>query len=249
MRNDSTQSTIEVGALKKSFGAQRVLNGIDFQVEQAETLAVLGKSGAGKSVLLKLIIGLQQPDSGSVKIQGEEIAALKPDQLSEVRKKIGYLFQNGALYDSLSVEDNVAFPLSHNTKMPAAERKEKAKELLASVGMERDLNKMPSELSGGMQKRVGLARALALDPEILLFDEPTAGLDPITADEIGELIIGLKKQRKMTAVVVTHDIHGVKKFADRLVLLQDGEIALEGTFADMQKSKKEFVVRFLKDAC
>jgi len=210
---------------------------------------VLGKSGAGKSVLLKLIIGLQQPDSGSVKIQGEEIAALKPDQLSEVRKKIGYLFQNGALYDSLSVEDNVAFPLSHNTKMPAAERKEKAKELLASVGMERDLNKMPSELSGGMQKRVGLARALALDPEILLFDEPTAGLDPITADEIGELIIGLKKQRKMTAVVVTHDIHGVKKFADRLVLLQDGEIALEGTFADMQKSKKEFVVRFLKDAC
>jgi phospholipid/cholesterol/gamma-HCH transport system ATP-binding protein len=249
MPSDSTQSTIEVDALKKSFGAQRVLAGIDFQVAQGETLAVLGKSGAGKSVLLKLMIGLQQPDSGSIKIHGEEIAALKPDQLSDVRKKMGYLFQNGALYDSLSVEDNVAFPLSHNAKMPKAERREKVKQLLASVGMERDLNKMPAELSGGMQKRVGLARALALDPEILLFDEPTAGLDPITADEIGELIIGLKKQRKMTAVVVTHDIHGARKFADRLVLLEDGEIALEGTFADLQKSKKEFVVRFLKDAC
>jgi phospholipid/cholesterol/gamma-HCH transport system ATP-binding protein len=249
IQNDSSDSPIEVDALKKSFGDQRVLDGIDFRVARGETLAVLGKSGAGKSVLLKLMIGLQHPDSGSVKIHGKEIGALKPDQLNEVRKKMGYLFQNGALYDSLSVEENVAFPLSHHTKLAAGDRKKKVKELLANVDMEGDLSKMPSELSGGMQKRVGLARALALDPEILLFDEPTAGLDPITADEIGGLIVSLKKQRKMTAVVVTHDIHGARKFADRLVLLRDGEIAIEGTFGDLQKSKDKFVVQFLKDAC
>jgi phospholipid/cholesterol/gamma-HCH transport system ATP-binding protein len=249
MADNSDQNPVEVSGLKKSFGAQKVLDGVEFHVVQGETLAVLGKSGAGKSVLLKLMIGLQQPDSGSVKIHGEEIATLKPDKLSEVRKKMGYLFQNGALYDSLSVEDNVDFPLSHHTKMPDGERQKKVKELLANVGMEGDASKMPAELSGGMQKRVGLARALALDPDILLFDEPTAGLDPITADEIGALILNLKKQRKMTAVVVTHDIHGAKRFADRLVLLRDGEIALEGTFQDLQKSKDDFVVRFLKDAC
>src|SRR5580693_9576907 len=151
MSSDSSQSPIEVDALKKGFGAQRVLDGIDFQVAQGETLAVLGKSGAGKSVLLKLMIGLQQPDSGSVKIHGEEIGALKPDRLNEVRKKMGYLFQNGALYDSLSVEENVAFPLSHHTKLAAGDRKKKVEELLANVDMEGDLSKMPSELSGGMQ--------------------------------------------------------------------------------------------------
>jgi phospholipid/cholesterol/gamma-HCH transport system ATP-binding protein len=243
------ESPIEVDALKKSFGAQRVLRGIEFQVAQGETLAVLGRSGTGKSVLLRLMIGLQLPDSGRVKIHGEEIGKLNPDQLSEVRKKMGFLFQQGALYDSLTVEENVAFPLNRHSKMSDAERKGKVKELLSNVGMDKDWNKMPSELSGGMQKRVGLARALALDPDIILFDEPTAGLDPITADEIGGLILDLKKQRKMTAVVVTHDIHGARKFADRLILLRDGEIATEGTFADLQKSKDSFVVQFLKDAC
>jgi phospholipid/cholesterol/gamma-HCH transport system ATP-binding protein len=249
MKNDAKRSPVEVDALKKSFGAQRVLRGIDFQVAQAETLAVLGRSGTGKSVLLRLMIGLQQPDSGCVRVHGEEIGSLKPDQLNEVRKKMGFLFQHGALYDSLSVEENVAFPLNRHTQLKDEERKQKVKELLASVGMDRDLNKMPSELSGGMQKRVGLARALALDPDILLSDEPTAGLDPITADEIGALIVDLKKKRKMTAVVVTHDIHGARKFADRLVLLRDGEIAMEGTFADLQKSKDSFVMQFLKNAC
>jgi phospholipid/cholesterol/gamma-HCH transport system ATP-binding protein len=249
VKTDAKQNPVEVNALQKSFGSQRVLRGIDFQVEKAETLAVLGRSGTGKSVLLRLMIGLQQPDSGSVRIHGEEIAALEPDQLNEVRKKIGFLFQQGALYDSLSVEENVAFPLDRHSKMSADERKQKVKELLANVGMDQDLDKMPSEISGGMQKRVGLARALALDPEILLFDEPTAGLDPITADEIGALIVKLKKQRKMTAVVVTHDIHGARKFADRLILLRDGEIVLEGTFTDLQKSKDSFVSQFMKDAC
>lgn len=249
MANDANHNPVEVSALKKSFGSQHVLRGIDFHVGHAETLAVLGRSGTGKSVLLRLMIGLQQPDSGTVRIQGEEIAALNAEQLNEVRKKMGFLFQQGALYDSLSVEDNVAFPLNRHSKMSNDERKQKVKELLANVGMDRDLDKMPSEISGGMQKRVGLARALALDPDILLFDEPTAGLDPITADEIGALILKLKKQRKMTAVVVTHDIHGARKFADRLILLRDGEIALEGTFADLQKSKDTFVSQFMKDAC
>jgi phospholipid/cholesterol/gamma-HCH transport system ATP-binding protein len=248
MRREAKQNPIEVDALKKSFGSQRVLGGIAFQVAPAETLAVLGRSGTGKSVLLKLMIGLQQPDSGYVRIHGEEIAALKPDQLNEVRKKMGFLFQQGALYDSLSVEENVSFPLNRHTKLSGAERKQKTRELLENVGMDRDLNKMPSELSGGMQKRVGLARALALDPDIVLFDEPTAGLDPITAAEIGALIVDLKKRRKMTAVVVTHDIHGARIFADRLILLKDGEIAIEGTFADLQKSKDKFVAQFLRDA-
>jgi phospholipid/cholesterol/gamma-HCH transport system ATP-binding protein len=249
MPNDSAPNPIEVDGLKKSFGPKRVLDGIRFEVPRGETFVVLGKSGVGKSVLLKLMIGLQEADSGTVKIEGKELAALTPDGLNEVRKKMGYLFQNGALYDSLTVEDNVGFPLSYHTKLQQGERKQKVKELLATVGMEGDANKMPSELSGGMRKRVGLARALALDPGILLFDEPTAGLDPITADEIGALINDLKKQRDMTAVVVTHDIHGARKFADRLILLRDGEIAMEGTFAELQKSKDEFVVRFLKDAC
>src|SRR5580704_1274075 len=225
MQRDAKQSPVEVDALKKSFGDQCILGGIDFHVAQGETLAVLGRSGAGKSVLLKLMIGLQQPDAGSVRIHGQQIAALKPDQLNEVRKKMGFLFQQGALYDSLSVEENVAFPLNRHTKLKDGERKQKVKELLANVGMEQDLNKMPSELSGGMQKRVGLARALALDPDILLFDEPTAGLDPITSEEISQLILKLQKERNLTSVVVTHDVHGAKSFADRFVLLREGKVA------------------------
>ena len=160
---------------------------------------------------------------------------------------MGFLFQQAALYDSLCVEDNVAFPLSRHTKMPAAERKQRARELLAVVGMEKDLEKLPSQISGGMQKRVGLARALALDPDVVLFDEPTAGLDPITAAEIGNLILELKRRRKMTAVVVTHDIHGAKRFSDRLLLLDEGKVLIEGTFDDLQKSRDQFVVQFLRD--
>jgi len=244
--NDTNAPPIVLKDLKKSFGAQQVLDGIGFQVARAETLAVLGRSGTGKSVLLKLIIGLQCPDSGSIWLHGQEINRLGADQLNEVRKKIGFLFQQGALYDSLSVGENVAFPLSRHTKMSAGARRERVKELLANVGMDRDLHKMPSELSGGMQKRVGLARALALDPDVLLFDEPTAGLDPITAAEIDRLILNLKKQRKMTAVVVTHDVHGAKTFADRLILMRDGRIATEGTYADLEKSRDAFVTQFLR---
>src|SRR6202030_802234 len=154
-------------------------------------------------------------------------------------------FQEAALYDSLTVEENVAFPLKRHTDIPAADRKKRVRELLGSVGMDQDVKKMPSEISGGMQKRVGLARALALDPDILLFDEPTAGLDPITAAEIGKLIVDLKKRRKITSVVVTHDIHGAKTFSDRLTLMDKGSIVAEGTFEDLQKSRDKFVIQFL----
>lgn len=167
---DEKDKPIVVKALRKSFGEQTVLNGIDLTVAPGENLAVLGRSGTGKSVLLKLIIGLQQPDSGSICIHGQEIAGLPMDQLNEIRKKIGFLFQQAALYDSLTVEENVAFPLDRHLKISAAERKERVRELLSNVGMDHDLDKLPSEISGGMQKRVGLARALALEPDILLFD-------------------------------------------------------------------------------
>jgi len=247
MDNKKGSPPIAIADLHKSFGEQVVLDGISLQVASGETVAVLGRSGTGKSVLLKLIIGLQAPDSGSVRISGQEIKDLGTKQLNEVRKRIGFLFQQAALYDSLTVHDNVAFPLSRHMTMSDKERKSRAKELLANVGMDRDIEKMPSEISGGMQKRVGLARALALDPEILLFDEPTAGLDPITAAEIGKLILDLKKKRKMTAVVVTHDVRGAKAFSDRVVLMDKGNIVAEGTFADLQKSRDKFVRQFLKD--
>ena len=232
--------------LHKSFGSQTVLNGIDIAVARGETLAVLGRSGTGKSVLLKIIIGLQKPDSGSVSIHGQEIASLNLDKLNTIRKKMGFLFQQAALYDSLTVEQNVAFPLKHNTQMPEAEQRDRVEELLAGVGMESDLKKMPSDISGGMQKRVGLARALALDPDILLLDEPTAGLDPITSGEINELILKLQAEHHMASIVVTHDLQSAKTIAGRLAILHEGNVLIEGSFEDLEKSQDEFVTSFMK---
>ena len=248
MKKVTQESPIVIEDLHKSFGAQRVLNGIDLVVVSGETLAVLGRSGTGKSVLLKLIVGLQKPDSGSIRVLGDEIAKLDLEGLNQVRKKIGFLFQSAALYDSLTVAENVAFPLARHTKMSEAERKNRARELLSAVGMERDLEKLPSEISGGMQKRVGLARALALDPEILLFDEPTAGLDPITAAEIGNLIVEQKEKRNITSVVVTHEIRSAKIFADRFVLMNEGKILADGAFDELRKSRNKFVADFLREA-
>ena len=245
--NESNGLPIQVKTLHKTFGQQAVLNGISLEVRQGETLSILGRSGTGKSVLLKLIVGLQAPDSGSIRVHGKEIAGLPMDQLNEIRKKIGFLFQNAALYDSLTVEENVAFPLRRHIKMSDRERKQQVQELLLSVGMAKDSQKMPGEISGGMQKRVGLARALALGPDILLFDEPTAGLDPITAAEIGALILKLQKERNVASIVVTHDIHRARIVSDRVALLRDGQILIEGTFEDLQKSSDPFVVQFLND--
>ena len=239
---------IVVKGLRKSFGAQQVLKGIDLAVNKGEILAILGKSGTGKSVFLKLLMGLQKADDGTICIRGQDTTHLQMEQLNEMRMKVGFLFQEGALYDSLTLAENVAFPLRRHTKLSASERADKVRELLLSVGLDKDLNKMPSDISGGMRKRVGLARALALDPEILLFDEPTAGLDPITAAEIGKLIQKQREERNVTSIVVTHDMHAAHHFSDRLVMLKEGNILISGTFEDLEKSKDPFVEQFLSDA-
>ncbi|MFZ0584998.1 MAG: ABC transporter ATP-binding protein [Candidatus Sulfotelmatobacter sp.] len=238
---------VAVEGLHKSFGNQNVLNGISLAVSRGETLAVLGRSGTGKSVLLRLIIGLEKPDSGSICIHGQDIADLALDRMGEIRKKMGFVFQQAALYDSLTVEQNVDFPLQHHRKqMSKSERSDRVKNLLAEVGMEGNLAKMPSDISGGMQKRVGLARALALEPDILLLDEPTAGLDPISAAEIDDLVLKLQQEHHMASIVVTHDLHSAKTIADRLTLLNDGKVVVEGNFEEFEQSDIEFVRKFLK---
>ncbi len=239
---------VAVEGLRKSFGERAVLKGIDLAVRSGETVAVLGRSGTGKSVLLRLLVGLQQPDSGSIRIHGQDIAGLEMDQLNTARMKIGFLFQQAALYDSLTVGDNVEFPLRRHTTLSKTDRKKRVQELLTSVGMDGEQDKMPSDLSGGMQKRVGLARALALEPDILLLDEPTSGLDPITSTEVIQLIVKLREERSLTSIVVTHDVVGAKHFADRVVLLKEGSVVVDGSFGQLTKSRDPFVVEFLKDA-
>ncbi|MGA2859163.1 MAG: ABC transporter ATP-binding protein [Candidatus Sulfotelmatobacter sp.] len=244
---DGSAPVLTVEDVHKSFGSQNVLNGITLTVKRGETLAVLGRSGTGKSVLLRLVVGLEKPDSGLVRIHGQDIAGLALDQLGEIRKKMGFLFQHAALYDSLTVEQNVAFPLQHHKKeMSRPEKAARVRELLAEVGMEGDFAKMPSDISGGMQKRVGLARALALEPDILLLDEPTAGLDPISAAEIDDLVLKLQQEHHMASIVVTHDLHSAKTIANRLALLNQGKVVIEGDFEELQKSDIEFVREFLR---
>jgi len=237
---------IRISGVRKSFGRQMVLDGIDLDVGRGETMTILGRSGTGKSVLLKLIVGLQKPDAGSIHIGGQEIVDVPLERLNEIRKKLGFLFQHAALYDSLTVEENVAFPLARHTDLPDAERRQRAAELLSRVGLEGDRAKMPSDISGGMKKRVGLARALALDPEIMLLDEPTAGLDPITAAEIIELIGELGKAGERSAIVVTHDLRSVEALADRVALLKEGSIVIEGSFEEVSQSDDPFVAAFLR---
>jgi phospholipid/cholesterol/gamma-HCH transport system ATP-binding protein len=247
LQENSRVPVVAVEDLHKTFGTHRVINEIRLSVSRGETLAVLGRSGTGKSVLLRLIIGLVEPDSGSVRIHGQDIAGLALDRMGEIRKKMGFLFQHAALYDSLTVAENVAFPLTHHRReMSKSERADWVGQLLAEVGLEGDLEKMPSDISGGMQKRVGLARALALEPDILLLDEPTAGLDPISSGEINDLILKLQREHQMASIVVTHDLHSARTIADRLALLNEGNVAIEGTFEDLQQSDIEFVKRFLE---
>jgi phospholipid/cholesterol/gamma-HCH transport system ATP-binding protein len=249
LRDRGNTPIVAVKELQKSYGSHMVLNKISLSVDRGETMAVLGRSGTGKSVLLRLIIGLETPDSGSVCIDGQNIAGLALDRMGEIRKKMGFLFQHAALYDSLTVTENVAFPLEHHRKdMSRHERDDRVRKLLSEVGMEGDLGKMPSDISGGMQKRVGLARALALEPEILLLDEPTAGLDPISSGEIDDLILKLQRERKMASIVVTHDLHSAKAISNRLALLDQGNVVIEGSFEDLQKSDIRFVMEFLKQS-
>jgi len=248
-QQDSNVPVVAVKNLRKAFGNHTVLNGISLSVGRGETVAVLGRSGTGKSVLLRLIVGLEKPDSGSVSIHGQDLAGLAIDQMGEIRKKMGFLFQSAALYDSLTVAGNVAFPLEHHRRnMSRAERADRVRKLLAEVGMEGDLDKMPSDISGGMQKRVGLARALALDPEILLLDEPTAGLDPISSGEIDDLILKLQRERQMASIVVTHDLHSARTIANRLAILDQGNVVIEGSYKDLQQSEIGFVKEFLKQS-
>ncbi len=237
---------IRVRDLRKNFGEQSVLSGISLTVARRDALVVLGRSGVGKSVLLKLIIGLHKPDSGSIEVQGNEITSLDLIKLNEIRKKMGFLFQSAALFDSLTVAENVAFPLRRHTQMADAERTDRVEELLSRVGMQEARNKQPAEISGGMKKRVGLARALALDPKIMLYDEPTAELDPITSGEINELIRGLREERGISSVVVTHDLNSARAVGDHVAFLNEGAVVMEGTIEDMEKSDDAFVSAFVK---
>ena len=240
---------IRLESVTKRFDRRVVLDGVSLAVPAARAFCLLGRSGTGKSVLLRVIIGLEQPDAGSVRIQGRDIAGLGLDEMGAIRIKMGFLFQHAALYDSLTVGENVAFPLEHHRKdLSKRERGERVRQLLAEVGMENDSAKMPSDISGGMQKRVGLARALALEPEILLLDEPTAGLDPISSGEIDSLILKLQREHQMASIVVTHDLHSARTIANRLALLDLGKVVIEGQFEDLQQSDIGFVKEFLNQS-
>ncbi len=241
---------VAVQGLHKSFGTQHVLNGIDFEVHPQTAFVVLGRSGTGKSVLLKLLVGLQKPDAGAIQLHGRDITGLSPKELNDARTKVGFLFQDAALYDSLTLEQNVMFPLERRRPGRAEDHEQIAHNLLDAVGIDAThWKKLPGNISGGMKKRVGLARALALDPDILLCDEPTAGLDPITSSEIEELIVKLKNERGVAAIVVTHDLRGAKIIADRLALLKDGNIVIQGTYDELSHSTDPFVSEFMRDAC
>jgi phospholipid/cholesterol/gamma-HCH transport system ATP-binding protein len=236
---------VRLDRVTKSFGTRTVLNNVSLDVPEGCGFVILGRSGTGKSVTLRHIIGLMRPDAGRVFVRDDEVSALEGAELSRVRKGIGFLFQNAALFDSISVGENVAFPLRRHTRLTDAEIRDRAAGKLEAVGLEHEYNKMPAELSGGMRKRAGLARALALDPSLLLVDEPSAGLDPITADEIDELLLGLKRHGGTTLVIVTHSIPSAKRLGDALVMLHEGRIVAQGTPEDLARSENELVKRFM----
>lgn len=238
-------AAIRLSHVTKRFGARTVLDDVSIDVEEGAAYCLLGRSGTGKSVTLRLIIGLVLPDSGQVHVDNQDLAGLPPRQLSEVRKRMGFLFQSAALFDSMTVGENVAFPLRRHTRLSDADIREKVLARLASVGLEAEVAKMPSELSGGMCKRVGLARAMALDPSILLVDEPGAGLDPITTREIDELLVA-QKAAGVTLVMVTHSIPSARLVADELALLHEGRIVAHGSAADMDRSEHPLVRAFMR---
>lgn len=239
---------VRLDGVTKAFGERRVLNDVSFDVQEGRGFVILGRSGTGKSVTLRHIIGLVRPDKGRVFVKGEEISSLEGEALSNVRKQIGFLFQNAALFDSITVGENVAFPLRRHSRLRDSEIRDRAREKLKAVGLEGEYDKMPADLSGGMRKRAGLARALALDPRLLLVDEPSAGLDPITADEIDELLLGLKRDGGTTVIVVTHNMPSARKLGDELVMLHEGRIVAHGTPQELDGSTNELVRAFMTSA-
>lgn len=236
---------IEVIGVHKNFGDLPVLRGVNLTVEKGESLTVIGGSGSGKSVLLKHIIGLLHPDKGRVIVDGQELNSLDAQELNELRKKFGMLFQMAALFDSLSVWENVGFSLKQHTRKSDKEIRKIATEKLALVGLKDVEDKMPAELSGGMKKRVGLARAICMDAAIILYDEPTTGLDPITADAINDLIVDLRKKLGVTSVAITHDMHSAYKISDRLAMLYKGEIIETGTPDAIRNTQNPIVHQFI----
>jgi phospholipid/cholesterol/gamma-HCH transport system ATP-binding protein len=225
--------------VSKAFGAKRVLRDVSFDVRAGEALCILGRSGTGKSVTLKLIVSLIKPDQGQIWIEQDEITHLNESELSRVRRKMGFLFQDAALFDSLTLYDNLALPLARLTDKSPREIDFVIDRVLGEVGLAGDKAKLPSELSGGMRKRAGLARALVLEPKILLADEPSSGLDRITASEIDELLLRQKTEHKTALIVVTHDVRGARRLADRIVVLDQGNLLAEGTFAEIEHSESE----------
>jgi phospholipid/cholesterol/gamma-HCH transport system ATP-binding protein len=243
----SVKQVIEIANLKKSFGSQEVLKDVSLRLLNGENLVVLGKSGSGKSVLIKCIVRLLNPDGGTIHILGENISTLNSDRLGELRQKIGFLFQSGALYDSMTVKENLEFPLRRIKKdLTEKEISEKTMEVLENVGLADALNKMPSQLSGGMRKRISLARTIVVDPMIMLYDEPTTGLDPVTSDEISALINLVQKKYKTSSIIITHDIECARKTANRVIMLQDGEIYLEGKLKEFENSEDPLLKSFFK---
>jgi phospholipid/cholesterol/gamma-HCH transport system ATP-binding protein len=233
--------------LSKSFGDHLVLDEVSLKVEEAENLVVFGRSGTGKSVLLKCMVRLMQPNKGDVSIFGKNVMTLGIDELNDLRQQMGFLFQGAALYDSMSVRGNLDFPLIRHSNLTLKERESRIKDVLEKVSLEEAIDKMPADLSGGMKKRIGLARAIITEPKLMLYDEPTTGLDPITAKEISKLILDLQKELKMTSVIVTHDILCAKIIADRAVMLEDGKIRYTGDITELTTSKDPFLKNFFSD--
>jgi phospholipid/cholesterol/gamma-HCH transport system ATP-binding protein len=240
-----TQTIIEIKNLCKSFGDNAVLKGINLSVKKGEDLVILGRSGSGKSITIKCLVGLIHADQGEIKVFGTDITKLNNDDLNEIRARIGFLFQNGALYDSMTVRQNLAFTLKHHSRFLRSDEIDEATvEALQNVGLEEAIDKMPSELSGGMRKRIGLARTLIIKPEIILYDEPTSGLDAITSKEISELILSIQKKYKTTSIIITHDMACAKRTGNRILILKDGIIIAEGTYSELEKSKDTWVRSF-----
>jgi len=237
---------IQLRGVSKRLGSKQVLDGLDLEIPAGMTMVILGRSGSGKSVLLKHIIGLMKPDEGSIEIEGEDIAHMDEAELNRVRKRFGMLFQGAALFDSLTVGENVALPMREHLKLPEAEIRRRVAERLSWVGLQGVEDMKPASLSGGMKKRVGLARAVAMDPAYILYDEPTTGLDPIMSDVINELIRSIQKRMGVTSVVVTHDLHSAWKVGDRLALLHEGRVQFTGTPAEAQATNDLLVRQFIE---